>query len=81
MNPPEVLYVVVALLVVTIVWSFYVNTVWGILGELAAGKIEESDNWKKLKAYWSGKGIGVGIRQKVMGYLYCYWEDVEDMQI
>lgn len=52
MNPPEVTYVVVAILLMTILFAFYLNTIWSILSTMEDISILNSQNWKRLVKYF-----------------------------
>lgn len=51
MNPVEVIYVVLVILTMTILFAFYVNTIWRILEDLKNNSIEFTPIWYQYKKY------------------------------
>lgn len=78
MNPVEVMYVIIVILVMTILWAFYINTIWNIITDLQAYVVEYGENWRKLISYFRETQIDIQAKQRVCNYLYYKWQDSED---
>lgn len=70
-NPPEVVFVILVILFMTILFAFYVNTIWRILGDLASNRIQGTDIWRKYKNYMrSHKDIPSVLKYRISNCLY-----------
>ena len=55
-NPHEVLYCNFIILINTIFFAFYINTIWQIIGEMQQPYNSYTESWLKLKNYMNAKG-------------------------
>jgi hypothetical protein len=74
MNPPEVFYVIIIILIMTILWAFYVNTIWTIISDLQIDVTRYSEKWKELINYLRVSNLSLNLKQKMTTYLYSNWK-------
>ena len=81
MNPPEVLYCNFVILFMTVLFAFFINSIWEIIGEVQESSVEYSENWNSLKTFLRNSQISGHAKQKISSYLYEIWMDDDDDEI
>lgn len=69
MNPPEVIFVILVILLMTILFAFYVNGIWRVLGDFRVG-VEVEGIWGRFKNYLRNSDISNDLKQRLSNTIY-----------
>ena len=65
----------------TVLFAFFINSIWEIIGEVQESSVEYSENWNSLKTFLRNSQISSNAKQKISSYLYEIWMDDDDDEI
>lgn len=72
-NPHEVLYCNFIILINTVFFAFYINTIWQIIRDLQEYYRRYIQNWENLKNYLKTGGIDKNLSGKIDNFLHEMW--------
>lgn len=72
-NPPEVLYTIVNMIAMCVMFAYFINSVWEILGDLNMKSTRYRNNFNILNRFLNNKNVSAGLRQKLRAYLDYLW--------
>lgn len=85
-NPPEVLYTIINMIAMCVMFAYFINSVWEIIGDLNQKSAKYKNNFNVLNRFLDNKNVSSGLRQKLRAYLDYLWrqdtvEEVEELVI
>ena len=82
MNPQEVLYVIINMIFMCVIFGYFINSIWEIIGDWNDKSKKYRDNFSNLNHYLRNKTIPHNLEQKLRAYLDYLWRQnsVEDIE-
>jgi hypothetical protein len=85
-NPEEVLYTIINMIAMCVMFAYFINSVWEILGDFNVKSSKYKNNFNVLNRFLSNKNVSGILRQKLRAYLDYLWrqdtvEEVEELII
>ena len=62
----------------TVLFAFFINNIWEIIGSVQQSSVEYSDNWQNMNMFLGESKIPSSLKQKLSAYLYEIWMDNGD---
>ena len=74
-NPIEVLFINVSILMTPVFFSFFINSIWEIVGEIQKKSIDYENNMKNLKGFLRDMDLPVEMDKKIRDYYHEVWQN------